>query len=107
MIARADQDKLYEQVMGDVAAERQRRAASPRCSSCDAPILWAVTEAGKRMPLDYDEHEGGNVFLFRPLPGSNQPWKCRVGRQDDPTPQFATRHFSHFATCPNADRHRH
>jgi hypothetical protein len=105
-ISRDDQARLYEQEKGEDAAALQRRAAAPKCSSCGAPILWAVTEAGKRMPLDYDEHEGGNVFLFRSPPGSGKPWTCKVGRQEDAPPQFASRHFSHFATCPNAAEHR-
>lgn len=103
---RQDQALLYEREMGTDKADEQRRAATPRCKSCGAPILWAITEAGKRMPLDYDEHEGGNVFLFKPKPGNKEPFRCRIGRQEDPTPQFTTRHFSHFATCPNASDHR-
>jgi hypothetical protein len=94
-----DQARRYEQEMGETAAERQRRAAAKKCKTCHAPVIWAKTEAGKWMPLDYDEHEGGNVFLF--LNG-----KCKLGRQEDATPQFATRHFSHFATCPDAAKHR-
>jgi hypothetical protein len=106
MIARGDQEAAYLADKGDDALERQRAAGAPRCSSCHAHIYWAVTDAGKRMPINVVDDEGGNVFLFRAPPGSNQPWRCKVGRQDDPTPQGATRHFSHFATCPHANDHR-
>lgn len=93
-----EQARAYTEQMGETAAQRQKRAAAKKCKSCHAPIIWAKSD-GKWMPLNYDPDEGGNVFLF--LDG-----KCKVGRQDDATPQFATRHFSHFATCPNADEHR-
>lgn len=99
-LSRADQEKLYEREMGDAALERQQRAAAPKCKSCHAPIRWAtVRGSGKHMPLDFDESEGGNVFL---LAGG----VAVVGKQEDKTPFGATRHFSHFATCPNASDHR-
>jgi hypothetical protein len=79
--------------------QEQKRASAKRCSSCERPIIWAKTDTGKWMPLDYDPDEGGNVFFFL-------DFTCKVGRQTDQTPQFATRHFSHFATCPNAKDHR-
>jgi hypothetical protein len=85
--------------MDDEALARQKRDAATKCKSCAAPIRWAKTGAGKHMPLDYDEHEGGNVFFFK-------DGTCYVGKQDDPTPVDATRHYSHFSTCPSADRHR-
>lgn len=75
------------------------RNAAKKCRSCEAPIIWATTDSGKRMPLDFDEHEGGNVFLAA-------DGTCRVGRQEEDTTPGTTRHFSHFATCPNADQHR-
>jgi hypothetical protein len=33
------------------------------CRSCSAPIVWAVTAKGKRMPLDAVPHPEGNVRL--------------------------------------------
>jgi len=86
--------------LGESAAQRARRDDARKCKSCHAPIIWAKNETtGKWMPLDYDPHEGGNVFLF--LNG-----KCRVGKQDDQLPDWSTRHFSHFARCPHANDHR-
>jgi hypothetical protein len=77
----------------------QRPVGASLCKSCRRPVIWAVTESGKRMPVDYNEHEGGNVFLY-----PNR--KVVIGKQTDETPMYATRHFSHFATCPNAGKHR-
>lgn len=99
-MTRADRERAYAQQMGAEAFERQKRAAAPKCKSCSAPIRWGtVRGSGKHMPLDYDENEGGNVFLL-------ENGTCEIGRQQDPTPRGATRHFSHFATCPNANEHR-
>lgn len=93
------QERLYRELMDDEALARQKREAAPRCKSCGAPIRWAKTSNGRHMPLDYDEHDGGNVFLFT-------DGVCMVGTQADETPRFATRHYSHFATCKFADQHR-
>jgi len=59
-----------------------------RCSSCGAPILWAETEHGKTMPLDPEPErrlilgEKTGIAYLRPT------------------------FKSHFASCPNADKHR-
>lgn len=100
-ISKDEQARLYRDSMGENAAERQKRAAATRCKSCFAPIIWAKSETtGRRMPIDYDPNDGGNVFY------SAVTGLVTVGRQEQPTPQGTTRHFSHFATCPNADQHR-
>ena len=57
------------------------------CKSCGAPIVWGRTEAGKYMPLDEKE------VMY---------WKLdNFGRLS--TDKGRT---SHFATCPQANRHR-
>jgi hypothetical protein len=55
-----------------------------RCTSCHAKIIWFKTEAGRNMPVDADTVEPGDDVLELDL----------------------SRHMSHFATCPNADKHR-
>lgn len=67
------------------------------CRSCGAPIVWCVTPAGNRMPVDADPSPRGNLVLEGEL--------ARVV----PAPDLLDRrprHTSHFATCPNADQHR-
>lgn len=67
------------------------------CGSCQREIEWAIsTKSGKRIPLDVDEVDGGNILI--------------VGHQQDGTP-LATfskpgDRVSHFATCPHAAKHR-
>jgi hypothetical protein len=79
------------------------------CRSCRAPILWTETEAtakkpGRRMPIDATNDgtalavENGNIVL--------------VGTTGDGTPiaryvsKDKGKFRSHFASCPNAKRHR-
>lgn len=73
------------------------------CRSCGAPIRWVVTAKGHRMPLDPQPHPEGNV-IPQPasLPFATEPQA--VVLPEPPTDQPAWR--SHFATCPNATRHR-
>lgn len=65
-----------------------------RCSSCQAEILWTVTENGKRMPVDA-KPIGKVTVLVRNPENAETP----ISKQRE--------HFiSHFATCPHAQRHR-
>ncbi|MGH8276368.1 MAG: hypothetical protein ACRETH_06715 [Steroidobacteraceae bacterium] len=64
-----------------------------KCRSCQADILWVVMKvSGKRMPLDA------------------KPQKFVVVDLDDDSMQdrgwMRDCYTSHFATCPNAARHR-
>lgn len=53
-----------------------------KCRSCQRPIVWLRTATGKSMPADASS-VGPDDGLFDPK-----------------------KHISHFATCPNADKHR-
>jgi hypothetical protein len=71
-----------------------------RCNSCGAPILWAITSTGKRMPVDAEPSPVGNVLLI-------------VRSGEEPRAEVVPRgtksnllRVSHFATCPNSAKHR-
>ena len=76
-----------------------------KCSSCGAPIVWLRTKAGKSMPCDdglvrYKANPEGKQFVVT-------DW-VEVVRCDltfDGLPTGMAR-ISHFATCPNAKKHR-
>ena len=68
-----------------------------RCRSCDAPIEWAITVKGSRIPLDPGEDDGGNIIVD--VDGIAHV----VGPGDNGR---VPRRRSHFATCPNAAQHR-
>jgi len=63
------------------------------CSSCGAEIIWTVTVAGKRMPVDAKPEK--RVVL-----------KQNEGDPLTPLSRVVDTFISHFATCPHAARHR-
>lgn len=63
------------------------------CRSCGAPIEWVVTEKGKRMPLDIERRDDGNVTV-------DPSGTARV------VPKGKGSRVSHYATCADADRWR-
>lgn len=60
-----------------------------RCRSCDASIVWMITNTGSRMPVDADSVDESELEWFNGSPVFD--------------PQ---EHESDFATCPNANQHR-
>lgn len=75
-----------------------------RCTSCAAKIVWVETESGKRMPLDAGPNATGNVIA---VGHTGDTMIVKVGTTvelDNAAPE--RRYQTHFATCPNADRHR-
>lgn len=75
------------------------------CKSCRAPIVWAVFESGKRVPLDPIDRDDGNIVVLVRSDGS--PPLVRVvpkPEQDELVPR--KRYVSHFVTCSDADSHR-
>ena len=68
------------------------------CSTCKRPIRWALTEEGRRIPLDPEPERRMVVLGQRKDPTGGGGLIDQVGSR----PTFVT----HFATCPNADQHR-
>lgn len=67
----------------DVGTGRRHRVSViTKCKSCGAPIAWLRTEAGRSMPTDASSVSATDETF-------------------DPK-----KHKSHFATCPNANKHR-
>lgn len=73
------------------------------CKSCGARVRWAVSPAGKWMPVDAEPDmrpTGGNLVLtIRQQQLVFEPWAKEHGFTRN-------RYVSHFATCPAADKHR-
>lgn len=74
---------------------------SSRCKSCDATIIWAITDHGKSMPIDAQPSANGNVELRLDHGGAYRA-KVHAG----PNGHTGQLHTSHFVTCPNAAKHR-
>ena len=78
-----------------------------RCRSCRAPIIWAVLPSGRRIPLDSVPERGGNIRLESIGPGTDRA--AVVLHAPDLPAAWASEELlyrSHFATCPDAARHR-
>lgn len=86
------------------------------CSSCGATILWVVTPAGHRMPLDPSPVTRVAKRPPASTPDGELPPVAVVVTTDGRTirgyavPPGTTDaedgRASHFSTCPNAARHR-
>lgn len=88
----------------DQAMFRAVRAAGQmtRCSTCDQPIRWVTTIKGKRLSLDPLPHAMGNCVFAQ---SSGKSVVDVLAKTDLPVvgrPAYRP----HFATCPQADRHR-
>ncbi len=99
--------RRLEQVWRD---ERSRH--TDRCRSCDAPILWCVTEAGKWQPLDAQPDPSGNVEIERrgcatvSRVVNNVAIVLGGALAESRGGQPIVRYMPHHATCPNADQWR-
>lgn len=69
------------------------------CGSCNAPVIWVRTSTGKRMPVDAAPVPNGNIILNGGQAVYTQAG-CTIGAPDGKL------YVSHFATCPNAKKHR-
>ena len=85
-------------------------AKTARCRSCNAAIIWTVTEGGKKMPVDETTDRNGRFWIA--FEGFDDPiaYYDKDGRIADEFRRGVTHlegpYVSHFATCPNATTHR-
>lgn len=94
----------------DVGFVDQAKLAPPQvheCTTCHARIYWAkVVETGRAMPVDAQpDPVKGNVVLYRNR-RTGRAIFARVLKAGEPPPPGTHLRTSHFATCPNAKRHR-
>lgn len=77
-----------------------------RCRSCLAPIEWAKTVKGYRLPLDPKGRPGppGNVIVLENSDGTPLVRALKAGERELHDERKLRR--SHFATCPDAAAHR-
>jgi len=82
-----------------------------RCRGCKQPIVWVVTESGSKMPVNATPGPDGRFFGF--VVGGrfgrievehvgSPSRRVRQARLD----RDRNRYTSHFATCPQAGKHR-
>jgi hypothetical protein len=73
-----------------------------KCTSCGAPIVWAETRSGRKIPLDPGPIENGNVEY---LPSVGRAFIHVRWHLWTPLPN-AIRTRAHFVTCLHASKHR-
>ena len=76
-----------------------------KCKSCGRRVLWIKTAAGKNMPVDphfvnYRKVHGGKERIV--LPNG----EVVAGERCDAQEADGYGYISHFATCPDAEKHR-
>lgn len=70
-----------------------------RCRTCRAPIIWASSYGGARIPMDADPN-AGKFALHMDEHGTVHADMTEAPASGEP------RYTSHFATCPDAEQHR-
>lgn len=69
------------------------------CTSCGADILWVKSIGGSPMPLNAQSVGDGNIAVI------DNVGHVRKGEMFEPF-YDGPLYKSHFATCPNAAKHR-
>lgn len=75
------------------------------CATCRAPIVWAYTPSGKRIPLDAEHTDDGLRPVTSPQGNLVATGEEILGAVVVRVEQGG-RFVSHFATCPDAGQHR-
>jgi hypothetical protein len=72
------------------------------CRTCNRPVIWAVTERARTMPVDALPVKDGDIQLVQGDAGLPTARVLKVAER------FGKKNLrtSHFATCPQAERWR-
>ena len=93
---------------GYVPSSAQLARFRGQCSSCQAPVLWAVTTAPGERPMPVNikpDAERGNVFLN--ISGRELfATVLKRGKASGMRERGIPLHTSHFRECPHAAMHR-
>lgn len=82
-----------------------------QCRSCRAPLLWAVTTAGAKMPLDANPviraGEPAGLYVLVKATTDGAPLAVAVSAVSGLAGiEQAATYLTHYATCPDAGRYR-
>lgn len=74
-----------------------------RCHDCRAVVVWALTDTGRRMPVNFEPDPQGTLELFTehfPDGEPVDPGVQRVRRRPPGRPASSPAWSTHWATCP-------
>jgi hypothetical protein len=74
--------------------------------SCGASIVWAITENGKRIPLDADPEKRSVIVHGQELVKQTRPLILGDAFEAMVRSVVADTYTPHFASCPQASRFR-
>ncbi|MBT3164029.1 hypothetical protein HTV80_13005 [Streptomyces sp. Vc74B-19] len=66
------------------------------CPDCRAPVLWTITEAGRRLAVDPTPNELGNTAAYRDGVGT---LRSRRPSEELPLLPYERLYMPHVATC--------
>ena len=82
------------------------KTSAGRCRSCGAPIFWAVTDNGRKMPLDKGRHSDGRIAIAGRSPnGTPVVVVLTIAQRERLLAAEGVEVMlwrSHFQTCPQA-----
>ena len=86
--------------------EKTPKDQPSECRLCKAQIIWALTNLGKRMPVDVKPDPKGKLIVYTEVDFVGQPVDLNVHRvrHEVTGDQPGTRWICHFATCPARKR---
>lgn len=80
------------------------------CSSCPAPVVWAVTASRKAIPVNPTPSNTGNLLLeLQPVEGQPDHLVAHTLRRNQISGARAAGQLlyrTHFTDCPRAAQHR-
>lgn len=76
------------------------------CRTCQAEIIWVVTEKGKKMPIDAEPTSSDDGRFRKERLDPNGDKVVHFVRDDELASNDRPLYASHFQTCPDRDVHR-
>lgn len=99
-LALEDLRRIQEEILAEFEIQPPRHQP---CSSCRAPLIWAVTPNNRRMPLDAEPVATGSIVLRN---GVAITLNGDMFDEDAKPLPGELRYTSHFSSCPDAAEYR-
>jgi len=80
-----------------------RKPPSCKKKECGAPVIWAITVRGARMPFD-KQRDASQTSKYAVSHGADGKWYVRTLEPGDELARGEYRHMPHYATCAAAAR---